>query len=231
MRYFLYIIIAIIVFFAGRRSVVITREITNAKRPTYSYTSNLEYWIQIENSKLYKKKYSIVMFGNSLIGSVHWNEFLNREDIANRGVGGDVSDGMLSRISSVIDCKPKICFIEGGINDIGHRLSYRNFITNTAAIIDTLQRHNIKPVLFSILYVGDSCKDATYVNPIVSIFNKGIDSMATIKKVEIINLNTILCPKGNLLSEYSLRDGVHMNAKAYHIWSDEIMKTLTKYSL
>ena len=61
------------------------------------------------------------MLGNSLTNRISWNELLVRDDIANRGIGSDITAGFINRINFVFNVKPKICFIEGGVNDLGQK--------------------------------------------------------------------------------------------------------------
>lgn len=65
------------------------------------------------------KKEKIVFLGDSLIDKGEWNELLSNEDIANRGINGDTTEGVLNRIDSVIALVPKKAFIMIGTNDVG----------------------------------------------------------------------------------------------------------------
>ena len=61
----------------------------------------------------------IVFLGNSLTASgQNWSERLDHPNIKNRGIGGDVSDGVYARLEEVIHIKPKAVFLLIGINDI-----------------------------------------------------------------------------------------------------------------
>lgn len=210
----------------GRYSVVYSRKMIAKPVPAYDYKTNRAYMFITEYDKMYKQKSKIVMFGNSFMATIQWNEFLNRTDIANRGMNGDITAGMVERLQSVVDCEPELCFIEGGINDINHHLPYDNYIKNIVIIIDNLQAHHIKPVFFSLLHTTDACEEADYVNEQVIVFNKGLDSIAAAKNVQVINLNNRLSRENRLLREYALKDGVHLTVKGYEIWKEEMLKYL-----
>ena len=61
----------------------------------------------------------IVFLGNSITqGGNDWSERLNYPNIKNRGIGGDVTDGVLSRIDEIGYFKPKAVFLLIGINDL-----------------------------------------------------------------------------------------------------------------
>ncbi len=212
-------------FAVGRYSIVYSRKV-NAKPTHYDYKENRAYRMQTELYKLYNQKFKIVMFGNSFVSFIQWQELMNRTDIANRGIGGDVTEGMVNRLQSVVACEPEICFVEGGINDINHHLSYSQYIQNVGIILDTLLAHNIKPVCFSLLHITDAYEESDYANQQVILFNKGLDSIASAKKVQVINLNTRMSKGDRLMDEYAEKDGVHLNAKAYEIWKEEMLKLL-----
>jgi hypothetical protein len=61
---------------------------------------------------------NIIMLGNSLIREGHWDSLLNRKDVINRGVGGDKLYCICDRLQYLKNSSAKICFIEGGINDL-----------------------------------------------------------------------------------------------------------------
>lgn len=58
------------------------------------------------------------MLGNSLIRHGNWDSLLRREDVINRGISGDRLECICERLKYLKNNKAKICFIEGGINDI-----------------------------------------------------------------------------------------------------------------
>ena len=62
---------------------------------------------------------NIVMLGNSLTERGFWAEYFQGKRVLNRGIGGDVTDGLLERMDeSIFDLEPKKVFINIGTNDI-----------------------------------------------------------------------------------------------------------------
>lgn len=186
------------------------------------FSDNYNYKMQTEYYPLYNKQFDIVMLGNSMISHVKWDEFLNRSDIANRGVGGDVSAGCLARIGSVLNCKPKVCIIECGINDIAQNIPLDQTFKNIKQIIDTLQSHQVKVVLCKVVYVAKSYPKSDEVNKQVTELNRLLSAL----KVPSIDLNTVLTKDGYLLPEYSLDDGIHLSVKGYRIWAEKLKEIL-----
>ena len=53
----------------------------------------------------------IVFLGNSITaGGKDWSKRLNEPNIKNRGIGGDVTEGVLARLDELIYFKPQHCF-------------------------------------------------------------------------------------------------------------------------
>mgnify|MGYP001556411152 FL=1 len=61
----------------------------------------------------------IIFLGNSITEMGKWKDLLNDSTVLNRGIGGDVTFGVLSRLDDVIRRKPSKVFLLIGINDIG----------------------------------------------------------------------------------------------------------------
>lgn len=61
----------------------------------------------------------IFFVGNSITQQVeNWNEQFEIENIMNRGIAGDVTDGVLKRLNEIVYYQPKAVFILIGINDL-----------------------------------------------------------------------------------------------------------------
>jgi lysophospholipase L1-like esterase len=78
----------------------------------------------------------IVMLGDSITAGVEWNELLGIPNIANRGIGSDTTEGFYNRLENIYKIKPKICFIMGGINDIGYGIPVETILQNIEMIMD-----------------------------------------------------------------------------------------------
>lgn len=170
------------------------------------------------------KSYNIVMLGNSFTSRGNWNYDLERTDIKNSGKGGSTTSHYVGYLkNAVIKHKPKICFIEGGTNDIGVGIPLNRTFKNYESIVDTLIKYKIEPVLQSTFYVnqpGDSI-----VNSKIDSLNVFLKNLAEVKSIIFLNLNSFLSENKRLKNEYS-KDGVHINENAYKIWMNEIKKIL-----
>jgi lysophospholipase L1-like esterase len=193
---------------------------------SYSYLDNPYYKKRIDFFSVDTSQKDIVMLGNSQTSRADWNELLTRDDIANRGIGSDITEGYLNRMDNVLNLNPKICFIEGGVNDIAKGIPADETINNLSRIIDTLTRHNITPVLTTVTLVGENYRKSESFNQKIKELNIGINILATEKGVTVIDLNPLVSDGNKLKQEFADQDGIHFMSKAYLIWRDELMKIL-----
>jgi hypothetical protein len=128
------------------------------------YLNNDNYHIRVALFAAYRTQHAdIVMLGNSLTEWVDWNELLGRTGIANRGIASDVTYGYLQRMEFVYTLSPKICFVEGGINDIYANLPAGDVFENHVTIVEGLRKRNIIPVITSTLYTSTKWKSPTSI--------------------------------------------------------------------
>ena len=170
---------------------------------------------------------NIVMLGNSLTEGTDWTKNLNRIDVQNSGKGGFVTRQLKGIMRSyVINYKPKICFIEGGINDIGYGFSTKETFGNFKSIVDSLKTNNIKPVLSLTLYQHNNDKSKNKVDSI----NKLVKKYAIENKIDYFDLNEKLSENRSLKAKFTT-DGTHLTRDAYPFWAEEVNKILKKYNL
>ena len=120
---------------------------------------------------------------------------------ANRGIVSDVTDGYLHRLQYIIKLHPKLCFIEGGVNDIYANVPVPEVFQNITHIVDSLRIYNIIPILQSALLVGIKWHDAVEKNKQLSNLDSLLFDYAQKNSIEFINLNplftqgTLVCSK------------------------------------
>lgn len=199
------------------------------------------YW-QNQNYEEYNEVYSnlkgqkkIVMFGDSHILKMHWDEFLNRTDVANRGIGKDVTTGLVHRINEVKSLNPQICFIQIGSNDLGSDISLDSILFNINNLINELESSNIKSVITSIPYVINldklESKKTNDINNKTYKINLSIDSLSKKRNIDFIDLNMLTSENKQLSPKFATKDGAHLNFEGYKIWKIEIDKILLKYKI
>jgi len=192
-----------------------------------SFLKNWRYKQQVGLYEYYQKKGQIVMLGNSITYRVNWNELLNREDIINRGIGSDITEGFLARMEYIYNVNPKLCFIMGGVNDIAKGIKPEIISNNLYEITRKLNKKNIKPILFSILYTAKKYPNYKEFNRSVKLSNERIKEMCINNTIEYIDLNVILSDNEILKEEYSF-DGIHLTGLGYEKWREVILPIIKR---
>jgi lysophospholipase L1-like esterase len=188
----------------------------------YNYLDNGWYNTREDLFSVYTKdNIRIVMLGDSITEGVEWNELLGRGDIANRGISSDITEGFRNRLSDIIELKPQLCFIMGGINDINRGISIEVIMENIIEITKILKSHNIKIIMQSTLYMAGYWER----NKIVEELNKRIEEYCNEEGLLFININKELANNGSLDKKYTY-DGIHLNGYGYKKWSESIIEIM-----
>ncbi|SDL60375.1 Lysophospholipase L1 [Catalinimonas alkaloidigena] len=171
-------------------------------------------------AQLHRQPVRIVMVGNSLVHGGEWAELLQRSDVVNRGISGDVTRGILDRLEPVLALKPRYVCIMAGINDLSARRSVADVFAIYRQIIETCRAEGINPILMSTLYT----RMPDYLNQEVAALNQALQRYAQQENIAYLDLNPILAPEGRLQLAYTY-DGVHLTAEGYLRWA-EALRTL-----
>jgi lysophospholipase L1-like esterase len=195
------------------------------------YRANKTYTVQTGLHRLYSmQRAAIVMLGNSITYGVNWSELLGRHDIANRGIGGDNTYGMLNRMSYVYSLQPRLCCVMAGINDLYAGIPVDSIFSNYKKIITGLRDKHIIPVIQATLHVNAKFKRADEINPLVAKLNTMLRSFADEQHLDFLNLNKYIAPDNQLRDECTF-DGIHLTASGYAPWRSELEPILKKYGL
>ncbi|MBD0375709.1 MAG: hypothetical protein ICV51_08795 [Flavisolibacter sp.] len=165
----------------------------------------------------------IIFLGNSITEGGDWKKLTGDSTAVNRGVGGDITFGVLARLDDIIKQQPSKLFILIGINDIGKDIPDAVIADNVRRIIQRIQQESpaTKIYLQSILPV----------NPMVQNFpqhydkqehviatNKLLKNVAAASGVTFINLVPLFQDRNKRLNANYTRDGLHLTKDAYTIW-------------
>ncbi|MEQ3252081.1 GDSL-type esterase/lipase family protein [Eggerthella lenta] len=97
----------------------------------YDFTSQYDQAVRID-------KADICFVGDSLTQLGLWSEFFPGRTVINRGIGSDVSEGVLNRLDSVVDHRPDIVFLMIGVNDLGKGIPEAETVGNVRKIVSSL---------------------------------------------------------------------------------------------
>jgi lysophospholipase L1-like esterase len=190
----------------------------------------LEHYFQRINSfKLNPiSKKDIVFLGNSITeGGGDWSKKFKIPNIKNRGISGDVTDGVLLRLGEIYYFKPKVVFILIGINDLFNAEITADYVgKNVIKIANAIKGHcpNTKVYVQTILPTAHEFlrKKIQETNNVIS---KGLNT----KSVALIDLHSVFSTDGDLLISDYTHDGLHLNDKGYKLWVTQIEDLVEKY--
>jgi len=186
-----------------------------------------------------REGFDIVMIGDSITYGGDWNLLLNNKKIANLGINGDSTDGVLNRLEDVYLLKPKACFIMIGINDFQGNRSVETVLTNYRKIVTEIKNHNIRIIIQSVLHLGEKYylnhiggknkKDWKKINEKVKNLNEKLKIMAVELDVEFVDLNEGLSSNNILIDEYGDESGLHLSNLGYEKWREIINPIMYQY--
>ncbi|WP_417107670.1 GDSL-type esterase/lipase family protein [Hominenteromicrobium sp.] len=190
------------------------------------------------------KKGEIVFTGSSLCELFPINEMLQNVEprirVYNRGIGGDVTDGLLERMDeSIFDLEPKKVFINIGTNDISRpeykreRLmsQYRKILMQIQARLPETKIYVMSyyPVNRELPGADPEAVKAQFgarTNAELKEVNAEVEKMAEELNCTYINVfDCLLDEKGNLKAEYTI-EGMHMYANGYAVVLEKLMPYL-----
>lgn len=173
---------------------------------------------------------AIIMLGDSHSEyGGDWNRFFpNASKIINRGIIGDDSHGIYSRLDQVLPYKPDKIFFECGINDLSHGWTVERTFQGIVRIIETIRRRNPDTRLYvqSLLPLNESVgawKLLRGKEDMIILLNRRLKDYCDRHALRFIDLYTPLLgmhPR-TMRTEYC-RDGLHLTVKGYEVWANII---------
>jgi len=175
-------------------------------------------------------KDEIIFLGNSITDYCEWSEMFQNSRIKNRGISGDVTDGVLERLDEVTESNPSKIFIMIGINDLSRGKSEEYIFSNYKKIITTIKKSTPKTKIYieSILPVNEArgkYKNHTNKTKNIISLNKQLRALANkTENVQFIDLFPAFADENQRFAfKYSL-DGLHLNGEGYLVWKSIIDK-------
>jgi lysophospholipase L1-like esterase len=168
------------------------------------------------------KNGDIIFIGDSITeGGKAWSSRFDRNNIKNRGISGDVTDGVIARLGEIFYFKPKAVFIMIGVNDL-FNLHYKKEIpspeyvgNNVLSIIEQINEKSpeTKVYLQTLLPTHED-----FMNENILKVNTMLKQQKGEFNYMLIDLNaSFKNEKGFLKIEFTY-DGVHLNEHGYKHW-------------
>lgn len=170
----------------------------------------------------------IVMLGNSLINNGLWSELFPMGYIINRGISGDVIDGVCQRLDEIKGDNPDKIFLITGTNDLVNNpdetaLAVFGRYENLIATI-TREFPDTQLYVQSILPLNPKSKYHDSFNARAAEINKLLSAAAGRYGYFYLDIASLLSDeKGDLNDDYTT-DGIHLSADGYFVWAAELAK-------
>jgi lysophospholipase L1-like esterase len=165
----------------------------------------------------------IIFLGNSITEMGDWKKLLGDATVLNRGIGGDITYGVLKRLDDITKRQPSKLFILLGINDIGKDIPDLVIADNYRKIIEEVQAKSPATKIYvqSILPVNptlphfpqhyDKEEHVMHVNQLLKKLAEKTNSIY----VDLFHL--FLDNEKHLDKKFTI-EGLHLKQDAYNIW-------------
>ena len=168
----------------------------------------------------------IVIVGDSRVDEGEWDDLLGREDVANRGISGDTTSGLLARLDGTFAGEADVGVIQIGINDLMQGRPVEQVERSFREILQRLaESKRVKTlVLTSVLLTGENSRD---LNAKVQELNARLARMAEEQGATWLDVNERLAPGGYLESQYT-NDGTHLTGDGYQVFASMLKPVLER---
>ena len=160
------------------------------------------------------------MAGDSLTMYGLWDEFFGGVEVANRGIGGDVAEGLLNRVDTIVQERPNKVFVMIGTNDVSRGHSTEKTVDYVRKALEEIRAGlpDAEIYLQSVLP-----RTSRYVEQVEEL-NAAYGRMcAELGYVEWVDLYPLYCDEsGAPATELFAGDGYHMSGEGYEVWKNAI---------
>lgn len=165
----------------------------------------------------------ILFLGNSVTQRGHWKKLLNDSTVINRGIGGDITFGILKRLDDVTGRKPSRVFLMIGMDDLSKNIPDEVIMENIFAIVNVIRGGSPKTEIYvqSILPVNPSFEnfpDHYDKQDHVVTLNRELRKFADRLKYTFVDVYSGFLDKENRLDAKYSTDGLHLNTAGYIHW-------------
>lgn len=168
---------------------------------------------------------TVIFLGDSHTENFGVSEFFGSSAL-NRGIGGDTTGGVLSRLQEVLERKPQKVFLQIGVNDLLQGVAPTRTKENILAIFNRFRTncpstkvyvHSLLPT--SLLAVENKRK----LKDLNSFLRQECQNLHFL----YIDLYPLFQERDNLSPLYDCGDHLHLNAKGYSLWAETIKSEVT----
>lgn len=165
----------------------------------------------------------IIFLGNSITEMGNWKKVLNDSTVVNRGIGGDITYGVLKRLKDITDRRPSKLFILLGINDIGKDIPDVVIADNYLKIVREIHTKCPQTKIFvqSVLPVNSTLARFPQhydKEEHVLAVNKLLQANAQAGNYTFVDIFHLFVDANQRLDSRYTYEGLHLRPEAYPIW-------------
>jgi len=170
----------------------------------------------------------IVMLGNSLINNGLWAELFPMGYIVNRGISGDVIEGVRQRLDEIVGDKPDKIFLITGTNDLVNdaEVSALTVFDRYEKLIQDIQQKLPETEVYvqSILPLNPMSKFYAGFNDRAGEINKLLEAASGRYGYYYLDIAQLLSDQNGDLRRDCTTDGIHLSANGYFYWAAELAR-------
>jgi len=176
---------------------------------------------------LSSKSANVVFLGDSITEGGLWNELFPGVNVVNRGIGGNTTGEVLSRIDQVFKLKPEKLFLMIGVNDLNRQLGPNVAKSNYIKIFDLIDKNipGTEIYIQSVLPVNDDWKRID--NTHIPTLNVELKNHAIQRGYTYIDLHSVFSDSNGRLLRNLSNDGIHLLGSGYELWRKKIVSYLS----
>jgi len=172
---------------------------------------------------------SVVFFGDSITQG--WADRLSKAfpgvKIANRGISGDTTRGMLNRLDKdVLDLNPSAVVMLMGTNDLGEQADPETVAGNVKLIFEKVAQENDKtPIVLCLVMPSSESKDRPAAN-IKKLNQLYLELAKSYPQVLVLDTFTLFADANGDAKEAEFPDLLHPNDVGYAKWTAALQPAL-----
>lgn len=185
-----------------------------------------DYWHQRVSlfAKLPVVEGDIVFLGNSITDGGEFQELFGREDVKNRGIVGDVINGVSKRLHQVTDGKPSKIFLLIGINDVSHGLTAEKIAERYESLVKEIRTQSPESALYvqSVLPINNDFnryKNLKGREGVIPELNTLLEDVAARNGAVYVDLWPTFADESGKLRKDFTTDGLHLSGAGYKAWA------------
>jgi len=176
----------------------------------------------------------IVFLGNSLTEGGKWNEYFPKSPVVNRGIVGDNTKSILTRLDEIVQYQPRVLFVLAGVNDMSMNMTNEEILDNFRSIIQRIKSESPRTKIYvesALPFNNDFGKFKKLIGKEEQLldYNKALKKLCKKEKVKFLNIYPKFKDKEGKLKKEITNDGLHLNDAGYVIWVKAIKKYVPVY--